>query len=451
METSNAYMRELLTTSYDATIKEDQIQISADRLESYVRDMAQLLAGSQTKEDPSLKAYEEAYRGVFTPLYENKDFHELVEETAAFLERSVVIIDLGFHVIDYSRKIKVTDPLWSEYVKRGSCTYEFIKAINEMLPSDKLPRTSEAFFVSCPLSDEIKLCSLLYYKKHHIGYLILLDNKKGVQPYHQQFLPRISKKLSKSLRYHEQYDDLFISASTEILTNLLNGTPIDEGEETLLSKTLQLPCAIRLYIFRGRFSTLHDVSYIRNRIIEFDQPLHVFVYHNYIVAFVKAEEEEALREGILAADLYEQISDVSCSNVFHHIHEIPEQYRLARTTFSIVSKLGHKQKFYSWKEYEFYHILNECKDRGHLRSLIHPAVYTLMEYDETKDGRLLDTLKCFIACGCSGKDTAAALFVHRNTLAYRLKKISELTAIDLEDISEILRLDRSMKILEFLG
>ncbi|MCR4587889.1 MAG: helix-turn-helix domain-containing protein [Lachnospiraceae bacterium] len=452
MEPGNTYMKELLTNSYDATIKENQIQISADQLESYVRDMAQLLASNQQKEDSSQsETYEDTYRSTFPPLYENENFHELVEKTSRFLERSVVVIDLGFHVIDYSREIKVTDPLWSEYVKRGSCTYEFIKAMNEMLPAEKLPKTSEAFFVTCPLSDEIKLCSLLFYKKHHIGYLILLDNKKGIQPYHQQFLPRISKKLAKSLRYHEEYGDLFISASTEILTNLLNGNPIEEGEATLLSKTLQLPGAIKLYLFRGRFSTLHDVSFLRNQLNEFRQLLHVFVYHNYVVAFVKVEEESSLREELTISRLFDQIDDATCSNVFHYIDEIPGQYRIARTTFSIASKLGRKQKFYPWKEFEFFHILNDCKDREQLRSYVHPAIYILMEYDQGKDGQLLDTLKAYITCGLSSKDTAAALFVHRNTLTYRLKKITELTGIRLEDISEILRLDRSMKILEFLG
>ncbi len=452
MDEKNLYMRELLTTSYDAKIKEDQIQISAEQLESYVRDMAQLLYSDQQKEETlQQETYEDTYRSVFGPLYENEDFHALVEKTAKFLGRSIVIIDLGFHVIDYSRKIKVTDALWTENVKRGYCTYEFIKAINEMLPNERLPKTSESFFITCPVSDEIKLCSLLFYKKHHIGYIILLDNKKGIQPYHQQFLPRISKKLAKALRYHEEYSDLFLSASSEILTNLLNGSPIDEGETTLLSKTLQLPASLKMYLFRGRFNTLHDVNYLRNQLHDFEQPLHVFVYHTYIVCFIRIEDEDALWEKMHTSTLYEQIYDAANSNVFHYIDEIPRQYRLARNSFALAAKLGHKERFHAWKNYEFYQILNECPNRDAFLDYVHPAINILTRYDEEKDGQLLTTLKSYIDCGLSSKDTAAALFVHRNTLTYRLKKITELTGVDLENISEVMRLDRSMKILEFLG
>ncbi len=452
MDNQTSYMRELLTTSYDATIKENQIRISPEQLESYVRDMAQLLVSEQQKEEHSpTETYEDTYRNIFPPLYENDDFHDIVERTAKFLGRSIVIIDLGFHVIDYSRTIKVTDALWQENVKRGYCTYEFIKAINEMLPNDRLPKTSEAFFVTCPLSDEIKLCSLLFYKKHHIGYMLLLDNKRGIQPFHQQFLPRISKKLSKALRYHEEYRDIFISASSEILTNLLNGSSIEEGEAHLLSKTLQLPGARKMYLFRGRFNTLHDVSYLRNKLHEFEQPLHVFVYHNYVIVFIRLEDEHDLWKRFSESNLKEQIYDVTCSNVFHYIDEIPRQFALSRSTFSIAAKLGRKELFHDWQEYEFYHILSECKERESLRDYIHPAISILQDYDNTKDGQLMETLRSYISHGLSSKETAAALFVHRNTLTYRLKKITELTGVDLESISEIIRLERSIRILEYLG
>ncbi|MCR4999192.1 MAG: helix-turn-helix domain-containing protein [Lachnospiraceae bacterium] len=451
MDIQNLDLRDLLTTRYDATIKENQIQISPDQLESYVLDMAQRLAENK-KEDPSAPtAYETGYRNVFPPLFENEDFHTLVERTAKFLERSIVIIDLGFHVIDYSRNPKVTDTLWTANIRRGSCTYEFIEAITEMLPSERLPKNSDAFFVTCPISDELKLCSLLYYKKHPIGYVILLDNKKGIEPYHQQFLPRISKKLAKALRFHVEYSDMFISASSEILTNLLNGNPIEEGETQLLAKTLMAPCNLKMYLIRGRLNTLHDVSYLRNQFHAFPQLLHVFVYHNYIVAFIKEEDEASLDEQFRASNLKEQIYDAASSNVFHYIDEIPRQYRLTRATFSIAAKLGRQEIFHDWRDYEFFHILNECKNRDLLESYVHPAIFRLMEYDTTKDGQLLETLTSYIKCGLSVKDTAAALFVHRNTLTYRLKKITELTGVNLENISELIRLERSVQILEFLG
>jgi len=50
-----------------------------------------------------------------------------------------------------------------------------------------------------------------------------------------------------------------------------------------------------------------------------------------------------------------------------------------------------------------------------------------------EDRRLLDTLKTFLDCGGEMKKTSEALFVHRNTLDYRLKKIEGLLGCDIRE------------------
>ncbi len=52
--------------------------------------------------------------------------------------------------------------------------------------------------------------------------------------------------------------------------------------------------------------------------------------------------------------------------------------------------------------------------------------------DESERGDLLHTLEAFLATG-SLQGAAARLNVHRNSIKYRLKRIEELTLIDLED------------------
>ncbi len=47
--------------------------------------------------------------------------------------------------------------------------------------------------------------------------------------------------------------------------------------------------------------------------------------------------------------------------------------------------------------------------------------------------KLLDTLEAFLAHGGNVSETAAALYLHRNTLSYRLRRISEIAGLDLDD------------------
>ena len=59
-------------------------------------------------------------------------------------------------------------------------------------------------------------------------------------------------------------------------------------------------------------------------------------------------------------------------------------------------------------------------------------------------GELLSTLAAFLRYNLSIKDTAAALFIHRNTLLHRLKKISAVTGLNPADFNDAFKLKLAM-------
>ena len=65
--------------------------------------------------------------------------------------------------------------------------------------------------------------------------------------------------------------------------------------------------------------------------------------------------------------------------------------------------------------------------------LEHPALQILRAYDQRHGTVLLRTLKSFLMHERNLVRTVAALYIHRNSLVYRVKKITELTGVDLDD------------------
>lgn len=57
----------------------------------------------------------------------------------------------------------------------------------------------------------------------------------------------------------------------------------------------------------------------------------------------------------------------------------------------------------------------------------------LLQYDETKNAELVQTLEAFFACHGNASQTASRLHIHRNTLTYRLDQIASITQLDLDD------------------
>ena len=66
-------------------------------------------------------------------------------------------------------------------------------------------------------------------------------------------------------------------------------------------------------------------------------------------------------------------------------------------------------------------------------SFCQSALGALLTYDENRNSELLDTLNAFFTCHGNISLAATYLQIHRNTLTYRLNRISEITHLELND------------------
>ena len=80
--------------------------------------------------------------------------------------------------------------------------------------------------------------------------------------------------------------------------------------------------------------------------------------------------------------------------------------------------------------------------------LISPDIHRLEEAQPLHSFSLVDTLKAYLECGCNLIRTAERLFLHKNTLLYRLNHIKGILRCDLSDADDRLLLMLSFKLLE---
>lgn len=78
--------------------------------------------------------------------------------------------------------------------------------------------------------------------------------------------------------------------------------------------------------------------------------------------------------------------------------------------------------------------LQMAADRASLKRLIDSALGALIEYDEAHQTDLVHSLRCYLERERSLREAAALLFVHPNSLAYRLRRIEEITGRRLASI-----------------
>lgn len=73
--------------------------------------------------------------------------------------------------------------------------------------------------------------------------------------------------------------------------------------------------------------------------------------------------------------------------------------------------------------------LGRSPDLTPFRALIEP----LETYDREHNSDLIRTLRAFFAANANASEAADRLYLHRNSLPYRLSRIGELTGVDLKD------------------
>jgi len=102
-----------------------------------------------------------------------------------------------------------------------------------------------------------------------------------------------------------------------------------------------------------------------------------------------------------------------------------------------------------FKEVEDYVVLANLADAPELDRFLRSALGKLTDYDSENKTALFETLRTYFLCGENKAEAARRLFVHLNTLKYRLQKIEELLGVKLHDPEDSFRLKLAVRLVRF--
>nr|WP_300002653.1 PucR family transcriptional regulator [Tissierella sp.] len=115
-----------------------------------------------------------------------------------------------------------------------------------------------------------------------------------------------------------------------------------------------------------------------------------------------------------------------------------------------IGKVISKKDIVYYDELGIFKILSQDFLNYELEDFYDTTLKTLVEYDEKKSTELVDTLSSYFKNGGNLTRISEELFTHYNTVLYRVKRIQDITGINLNDPSERLNLEIAIKIKELL-
>ena len=137
--------------------------------------------------------------------------------------------------------------------------------------------------------------------------------------------------------------------------------------------------------------------------------------------------------------------------VFSGASSIKNSVEEAKKASKVIRTGNEKRSLRFYDEIGIYRVFFELQDNEVLYNLLEENLGALIRYDSDNDSEMVHTLEVYLEQNCNIAATTDALYVHRNTVKYRIKRIGEILGRDLKDVTVQFNLRMAFKIMSYLG
>src|SRR5438876_189384 len=147
-------------------------------------------------------------------------------------------------------------------------------------------------------------------------------------------------------------------------------------------------------------------------------------------------EAEALagriREAVAESELGITVS-VSIGRLCVKPDDFKPAFTEAQRALDLMVRFGKREQVINYDRLGVYRLLAQVEDRAGLDAFAGRMLAPLIDYDRARGAPLLKTLEVYLQRHGNLRESARDLHIHLNTLHYRLRRIGEVTGVDLKD------------------
>jgi purine catabolism regulator len=181
----------------------------------------------------------------------------------------------------------------------------------------------------------------------------------------------------------------------------------------------------------------------------------ICAYEGDLVVLCRAEEPETLRPlEDLARQAARRLREASAvgpvtvglGRAEQGLAGLRRSFTQAQEALTLARRLFEGERVLSFSDLGIYRLLCRLQESEELSAFYAQTLAPLVRYDAGHGTELVPTLEAFFAHHGNVSQTAESLYLHRNSLLYRLERIGEITALDLNDPDDRFALQLALKI-----
>ena len=384
------------------------------------------------------------------------DFQKLLDECWFFVGNPVILLDGNNRCLAMCSQYAddEVDSEWSYVAKNKYSSLNFIKKMRRSYPVVDMYRKNSVQLLRKEQMDVYydTLTTAIYYQDYYCGRLNVLAKEREFNYGDIQVLEYILKIITPSLYMLQNQDNLYLNKN--VFHDLLKGKEVSanllKAQLDYLDWKAEDVFQVCLITVAKEYQDVGSRSLISNQIRRNTANVYVTTLKDTVMCIfnLRFVDREGLTECVKQI-LHKDIGyTIGFSNPMRGLDQLIRYYEQAQAAITYGKLLNPKKHNFYFYDYALYYML-ENSDVPRLYCAMNSDIKMLDELDRTTGSGWLQLLRCFFDNECSLVNTAKAAFVHRNTLVYRLNKLSELMHYDWHNNYDRDYMKQSILLLDF--
>ncbi|MGI6028703.1 MAG: PucR family transcriptional regulator [Candidatus Heteroscillospira sp.] len=436
------------------------------------------------QEDTLLQKYFKIHKKLISCALTEQTLDAIVANTAELIGNPIIVADKHWRLLSWSDNKENTIPLDRELnLNRNENVFpqEFFEKIPKDIKDYKkaIKRTYQGGFGTVIFSIlPIRANTDVY------GYLIVCETVRKLRSVEYMGLEQAAITIALERIKTQRVDESRRIMRQDFFTDLLEGriesraSAYSLAEVNGLAANRRYVCAVmRVDRFghSGKYEQRPDVldmDKMQRRITrlcsEYFQSSHintsVFSRSNYIISLITLDDRDDLSNlepdyQELISGLYDAVKSMAekpdvvigvgggCADIL----ELKRSFNEALEAIRISGFMASPQPVNWFEKLMVYNILGSGVPQDVLQKFYESSVGQLASYDKENNTNLLETLEVYLLENRNISAAAQKLYIHRNTMNYRINKIKQVLGTDFDDSEKLLKLQIGIRVMRIMN
>lgn len=393
---------------------------------------------------------------------------------STMLEASVFLCDPNWNILNFTEIFSYAKELHAENSKKISLSQSFI----DSLPP-KFEDIQKPIVRLFKINDKEVPCVVVpvFFNNIHYGFIVVLQFNQSLKDHHYVALENgcMAFALEKTHleeikrthnRIQENFFDELLSGKITSLSSLKNLANLHGIDLNLKYTALVFNLSFQHINLNSTIKNIHyeedviknTMDSIKNHSLNKDMKLFIFNRKNQVILLIGTTSEESLKN---TSNIKAKIEDFilnteskypSCSiycgigNISKQLLDIKTSFFEAQETLRLAENEPIQNKVYHYNDFFISHFFKKNIEYEELVIFFSKTLGPLYDFDQKNNSKLIETLECWISNQLNIAETARQLYIHRNSLLYRIEKIEGILVSNFKDSEELLKIQIAIKI-----